>query len=329
VTLATATVGSIALVPGLAQADPNATVSDVKHKVDDLRNQAEQATEAYNASNTQLATLQHKVDQIQSKITQEQSTLATAQTSLGSLAAAQYKSGGIDNTLQLMLASSPDAFLQQASALNQVSGRQADSVKSAQDMERQLQQDKSTAADDLASLQKTRDLMAAQKKDIEAKQKAASDLLASLTPAQTVQYKQITSTQGASNPSTKAAVSNLPPAPNARAAIAVAFAKAQLGKPYVWGAAGPSAFDCSGLTMAAWAKAGVSMAHSSSEQYYDFPKVKRADLQPGDLVLWYPGSLHHVGIYVGNGQAIHAPNSSSVVQYTSIDVMPLAGFVRP
>jgi peptidoglycan DL-endopeptidase CwlO len=326
VTLATATVGSIALVPGLAQADPNQTVNDVKHKVDDLRNQAELATEAYNTSNEQLATLQHKVDQIQSKITQEQATLTGAQTSLGSLAAVQYQTGGIDNTLQLMMATAPDTYLQQASALSQVSGRQADAVKSAQEIERQLQQDKSTAAGDLASLQKTRDLMAQQKKDIEAKQKAATDLLASLTPSQQVQYKQINQT---SNPSvSRSTIASLPPAPNARAAVAVAFAEAQIGKPYVYGAAGPWAFDCSGLTMAAWAKAGVSMAHSSSQQYYDFPHIAEKDLQPGDLVIYY-STLHHVGMYIGNGMIVHAANSSSPIEISPMNSMPIAGFVRP
>lgn len=321
VTLATATVGSIALVPNLAQADPNQSLTDVQKKVNDLQNQAEVATEAYNQANTQLADLQHKVDQIQSRITLEQQALGQAQTSLGSLAAAQYKSGGVDSTLQLMLASAPDSFLQQATALNEVTSQTANSLKSAEEIERQLQQDKTTAAKDLAELQKTRDYMAAQQAEIKAKQKAAQDLLNSLTPSQRVQYNHLT------NSSVKAP-SNLPPATNPRAAAAVAFAKAQLGKPYVYGAAGPNAFDCSGLTMAAWAQAGVSMSHSSSDQYYDFPHVSESQLQPGDLVIYY-ATLHHVGIYVGNGMIIHAPHTGAVVEYGTLHEMPVAGYVRP
>jgi cell wall-associated NlpC family hydrolase len=321
VTLATATVGSIALVPNLAQADPNQSLTDVQKKVNDLQNQAEVASEAYNQANTQLADLQHKVDQIQGRITLEQQALGQAQTSLGSLAAAQYKSGGVDSTLQLMLASAPDSFLQQATALNEVTSQTASSLKSAEEIERQLQQDKATAAKDLAELQKTRDYMAAQQAEIKAKQKAAQDLLNSLTPSQRVQYTHL------SNSSIKAP-SNLPPATNPRAAAAVAFAKAQLGKPYVYGAAGPNAFDCSGLTMAAWAQAGVSMAHSSSAQYYDFPHVTESQLQPGDLVIYY-STLHHVGIYVGNGTIIHAPHTGASVEYGSLHEMPVAGYVRP
>ena len=321
VTLATATVGSIALVPNLAQATPNQSLTDVQNKVKDLQNQAEVATEAYNQANTQLVDLQHKVDQIQSRITLEQQALGQAQSSLGTLAAAQYKSGGVDSTLQLMLNTSPDAFLQQATALNEVTSQSASSLKNAEQIERQLQQDKDSAAKDLAELQKTRDYMAAQQAEIKAKQKAAQDLLNALTPTQRVQYNHLTS-NGFKPPS------SLPPATNPRAAAAVAFAKAQLGKPYVYGAAGPNAFDCSGLTMAAWAQAGVSMSHSSSDQYYDFPHVSESQLQPGDLVIYY-ATLHHVGIYVGNGVVIHAPHTGAVVEYTSLHSMPVAGYVRP
>jgi cell wall-associated NlpC family hydrolase len=325
VTLATATVGSIALVPGLAHADPSETVKDVQNKIKDLQEQAEVIAEQYNASNAQLADLQHKVDQIQGRIATEQAALGDAQSSLGTLAAAQYKSGGLDSSLQLMLKNSPDAYLQQASVLNEISNRSADSVKSAQEARRQLDQDRATATSEMTQMQKTRDQIAAQKAQIEAKQKAAKQLLDSLTPTQRVQYNQ-TVKQGSS--SAIAAPTGLPPAPNARAAIAVAFAKAQVGKPYVYGAAGPSAFDCTGLTMVAWGKAGVQMAHSSSDQFYAFPKIKESDLQPGDLVVYY-GNLHHVGMYVGNGTIVHAANSSSPIEYSPLHSMPVAGYVRP
>ena len=325
VTLATATVGSIALVPALAHADPSETVKDVQNKIKDLQEQAEVISEQYNASTAQLADLRHKVDQIQGRIAAEQTALGDAQSSLGSLAAAQYKSGGLDTTLQLMMANAPDTYLQQASALNEINNRSADSVKSAQEARRQLDQDRATATAELAQMQKTSDQIAAEKAEIEAKQKAAKALLDSLTPTQRVQYNQAVKASTGGN---LTAPAGLPVAPNPRAQIAVNFAKAQIGKPYVYGASGPRAFDCSGLTMAAWAAAGVSMPHSSSQQYYDFPKVKESDLQPGDLIIYY-GTLHHVGIYVGNGMMIHAPNSSTVVQYAPVHEMPVAGFVRP
>jgi cell wall-associated NlpC family hydrolase len=323
VTLATAAAGSVALLP-TAQADPNESVTDVKAQVDKLHDEAEQATEAYNNASARLSDLQHKVDQLQARITAEQNSLTGARSSLGGLAAAQYEAGGVDTTLQLMLQQSPDNYLQQATTLSRIADGQMATMRNAAEIQRQLNQDKASASDELAQLAKTRTLMAQQKADIEKKEQAAKDLLSRLTAAQRLQYNRMVAT----NNVPASTVKNLPIPSDARAAIAVAFAKAQLGKPYVWGAAGPNAYDCSGLTMAAWGKAGVKMEHGSRAQYADFPKVSRSQLQPGDLVLYY-GDMHHVGIYVGNGTIIHAANPSSPIEYAPIDLMPAVGFVRP
>ena len=104
-----------------------------------------------------------------------------------------------------------------------------------------------------------------------------------------------------------------PPPASGRGAQAVAFARAQLGKPYVFAAAGPDAFDCSGLTMAAWRSAGVSMDHYSGSQATHFPKVGWDQLQPGDILVFY-ADFHHVGLYIGGGQMIHAPHTGDVVR---------------
>ena len=106
------------------------------------------------------------------------------------------------------------------------------------------------------------------------------------------------------------------------------YALAQVGKSYVWGAAGPSGFDCSGLTMMAWRQAGVSLPHSSSAQYGGGTKVSTSALQPGDLVYYY-SPISHVGIYIGNGQIVDAANPSTGVRITSVDSMPLVGATRP
>jgi cell wall-associated NlpC family hydrolase len=103
------------------------------------------------------------------------------------------------------------------------------------------------------------------------------------------------------------------PPPSSRAGVAVAFAYAQLGKPYAFATSGPSTFDCSGLTMAAWKAAGVSMAHYSVSQAQSFPKVSWEQLRPGDLVFFY-ADLHHVGLYIGGGSMIHAPRTGDVVK---------------
>jgi len=110
----------------------------------------------------------------------------------------------------------------------------------------------------------------------------------------------------------------------------LAFARAQIGKPYLWGGAGPDSWDCSGLTQAAWAQAGVSLSHYTGWQWAETSRVPLSDLQPGDLV-FYGGSgpsSHHVGLYIGGGQMIEAPETGKNVRYASIwrsDIVPEAG----
>lgn len=104
------------------------------------------------------------------------------------------------------------------------------------------------------------------------------------------------------------------PAPSPKAAVAIEFARAQLGKPYKYAATGPSSYDCSGLTMRAWGAAGVSMPHFSGAQVNMFPSVPLNALQPGDLV-FRPG---HIGLYIGNGLMIHAPQTGDVVKIAPI-----------
>jgi cell wall-associated NlpC family hydrolase len=108
----------------------------------------------------------------------------------------------------------------------------------------------------------------------------------------------------------------------------VEFAFAQLGKPYRWGAAGPDSYDCSGLTSAAWRAAGVHLPHNAARQYDSIPHLSRGELRPGDLVFFY-GRISHVGVYIGNGQMIHAPEYGENVRMASIDSQPLHGFGRP
>jgi cell wall-associated NlpC family hydrolase len=119
-----------------------------------------------------------------------------------------------------------------------------------------------------------------------------------------------------------------PPTTETKGEIALAFAKEQIGDDYKYAAAGPDKWDCSGLTMKAWAEAGVSLPHNSEAQYKIGEKVKKADLQPGDLVFFYDGPSH-VGIYAGDGQIIHAPRPGEKVGYIKISSMPWKGARRP
>ncbi len=167
------------------------------------------------------------------------------------------------------------------------------------------------AADEAARAART----AREKADAEAAQRAAA-----------AQQQQQPSPPPAPAPSAPPA-----PAPSGGVGAVIAFARAQLGEPYVWGAAGPNAWDCSGLTMMAWRQAGVSLGHYTGSQWNQTSRVPLSQLQPGDLVFYGSSgpSSHHVGLYIGNGQMIHAPNPSTVVKTASIysmsDLLPYGG----
>ncbi len=119
-----------------------------------------------------------------------------------------------------------------------------------------------------------------------------------------------------------------PPPPNPHAALAVAYAEAQVGKPYCYAGTGPGCFDCSGLTMKAWAAGGLALPHFSGAQYQMFPKVPLSQLIPGDLV--FPADPNqHVGIYVGNGRMVHATTPGDVVKYATLGPVGITQAVRP
>ena len=118
------------------------------------------------------------------------------------------------------------------------------------------------------------------------------------------------------------------PPPDPHAAAAVAYAEAQVGKPYCYAGTGPGCFDCSGLTMRAWQVGGLVLPHFSGAQYLMFPKVALSQLRPGDLV--FPADPNqHVGLYVGNGLMVHATTPGDVVKYATLRVVGITQAVRP
>ncbi|HPF81792.1 C40 family peptidase [Nostocoides australiense] len=150
----------------------------------------------------------------------------------------------------------------------------------------------------------------------------------STRPTSTSTSTRPTTTSSSTPPPTSTSTSTPPPASGAAAAIA--YAQAQLGKPYLWGGSGPDAFDCSGLTMMAWRQAGVYLSHYTGAQYAETARVPIDQLQPGDLVFFGSSgeSSHHMGLYVGGGQMIEAPYTGAVIRYASIyrsDLVPYGG----
>jgi cell wall-associated NlpC family hydrolase len=318
-TLCTAAAATFAVTP-VSHADPQPTMQQVERKVGDLYHKAEQATERYNDARVALADAEREFARAQSRVSAQQAEMAEKQEMIGAIAVSAYRSGGVDESLKLLFSENPQQFLQRASALDVLSHQQADDLREVVEARRALNADKLAAAHQLAAVERIRKQLAAEKATVERNLRAAQEQLNSLRAADRRRLAERASRNQDRMPI------NVPV--SGRAGAAVKYAYNQLGDRYQWAAAGPDAFDCSGLTMMAWRQAGVSLPHSSKAQYDEGTKVSRSQLAPGDLVFFY-SPISHVGIYIGGGKMIHAPNPSERVKIDPISSMPFTGATRP
>ncbi|MFJ9866324.1 NlpC/P60 family protein [Streptomyces sp. NPDC101165] len=326
--LTTAAAAAVALSANAANAAPSEKLGkdEVKAKVDKLYEQAEQATEKYNGAKEKQQKLQKEISTIQDNVARGQQELNKLRDGLGSLATAQYRSGGIDSSVQLFLSSNPDDFLDKASTLDQLSSQQVEALKKIQDKQRELAQERAEATDKLKDLAATRTELGKKKQEVQGKLAEAQKLLNTLTAKEKA---ALAAQQARANRSSTERVDlgDAPPA-SGRASAAFSAAQSKIGTPYVYGASGPSSFDCSGLTSWAYGQAGVSIPRTSEAQANAGTRIyNQADLKVGDLVIFY-GDYHHVGLYAGNGQVLHAPHTGAVVRYEAMSNMTFEFGVR-
>ncbi|WP_445515135.1 NlpC/P60 family protein [Streptomyces sp. NEAU-174] len=310
---------SATLLDGTGHAENRLTPAQVKAKVDEYQREAEEATERYNGAREKADKARRTLDALRDQAARRTTRLNTARNALGAFATAQYRSGTIAPALQLALSSSPEQYLQRASLVERAGSRQAALIATIGRQERKLRQVRGEAADRLAALRASRAAAAHHKRTVQEKLAAADRLLDRLTLEQ--RQRLLAARDG-----DKAA--DAPAPAEGRAARAVSYAYAALGKPYVWGATGPHGYDCSGLTQAAWRAAGVALPRTTYTQINAGQRVTRDQLAPGDLVFFYSG-ISHVGLYVGDGRMIHAPHPGAPVRLASVADMPFAGAARP
>ncbi|WP_329174012.1 NlpC/P60 family protein [Streptomyces decoyicus] len=343
-TLALAGAATAAGLDGTGQAAPQPTPAQVKNRVDVLYQEAEVATQSYNGAKEAAEKAREELSRLQDEAARRTENLNAARSELGTMAASQYRSGGIDPTVRLLLSADPQRYLDGAAVLQRTGSHQATAVAgyarrlgSVRQIQRRAEDTAERLADTEAALKKHR-------VTVVHKLGAAEQLLSRLTAEQ---RQRMAGRGGAhagagegradrgtgrgdglradTGPEAAAAAAR---AADPRAARAVAFAYAALGKPYVWGATGPSAFDCSGLTQAAWKAGGVALPRTTYTQISSGPRIDRSQLAPGDLVFFYSG-VSHVGLYVGDGRMIHAPHPGAPVRIAPIDQMPFAAATRP
>jgi len=329
-TLSITAVGGSVLVAAPSTAAPD--IPDVQTRVNRLYHQAEQASEHVNAARIRLAHADHRLRRLQTAVDRERAKVATVRGRVASAVVAQYQGQALTSTSRVLLAPDPDSFLSQLSTVSQFNDQQAELMASFAASARDLRGRERDARGQRARIARTKAGLVREKTRIDHKAAEAKALLRTLKERAAERAVQRASRSADRTAAAATAGSVAGPAPAApasgRAAAAVRYALAQVGDAYVYGAAGPSAFDCSGLTMMAWAQAGVGLPHSSSAQMGSGTPVSQSELQPGDLVFYY-SPVSHVGMYIGNGQIVNAENPSVGVKITGVNSMPYAGAVRP
>ena len=367
-----------------AQTSQPLTLDQVRAELAVLNSQAETAQEALNQTNVDLIAAGRSLDAARATAARAQGQLDTAQVQVGRLASALYRSGGMDQSVQVFFATNPTQYLQNESLLAGVSARQADVLRLASTAHQRLDQAAVAVNQHLQAVSALHDAAAAASAKVNAAIAQETALLASLQAAQRAELAREAARAKAAAVAEAAAIAakaraqalalakataraaraaaaaaaaaahppkvkkptrtvarppvvhhkpvrRPPPPPAASGSIGarvVAYALSKVGDAYVWGAAGPSSWDCSGLTMRAYAQVGVSLPHSSSAQSRMGRPIAASALQPGDLVFYY-SPIHHVGIYIGGGMIVNAENPSVGVTITGLYSMPYSGAVRP
>jgi len=315
------------LLPWSASASPKPSISAVQRQVDQLQSDAADAAEAANGAKVRLYSLQHTLAGVQGKQAKEGLALGALKKSLGQIAVTAYKNGGLGAGIQLLFAQDPTQYLASASSLEIVSRSQDVQLRRFAATEQRLHQTTLVVVDRVKQVRAAQQELAASAALAQSKLAAATRLLNSLKGAERRRYLAAQAARDAADRKHSLSSAKLGNTISGRAGIALRFALKQIGDPYVFGAAGPSHWDCSGLTMVAFAQAGVSLPHSSQAQIRYGRRISRGSLRPGDLVFFFR-DLTHVGIYLGNGLMVHAPRPGRKVQVAPINEMPFAGAVR-
>ncbi|MFJ8072623.1 NlpC/P60 family protein [Streptomyces sp. NPDC096176] len=349
-----------------APSDPKPSIEEVQKKVDDLYRQAGSATQEFNKAKEATAEKRQEVDQLLDDAAKRTEKLNESRRALGNYAAAQYRTGAVTPTAALMFADSPQAYFDQTQLMDRMTDQQRRTVTEYETERAAAAKQRAEATKSLESLTDSQESLRTSKQTVQTKLAEARTLLSKLTAEEkarlaAIERKKEEEARRKAEAKAKAEAAARAEAEAerqrqrqerettpggdtgtgagtgtgtddgtyaAKADKVLAFARTQIGKPYVWGATGPSSYDCSGLTQAAWKAAGVDLPRTTWDQVEVGSRVQTADLLPGDLVFFYD-DISHVGIYIGDGKMIHAPKPGANVREESIYYMPIYGSVRP
>ncbi|MFI1357028.1 NlpC/P60 family protein [Streptomyces sp. NPDC020898] len=341
--------------PPAPSADDQPSMEEVEAKIGDLYRQAESATDKYNGAKEKTSKQRKRVDTLMDDVAQRTQKLNDAREELGSFAAAQYRTGSAaPDTATFLLADDPQDYFDQNQLMDRLTARQKGSVDDYVTQQAETTRMRQEATASLESLTEAQDDLQTTKTAVQTKLAQARQLLSRLTAEEKlrlaaierekqtearrqaqelVRQQQAAEQQRQQEAAAAAAAAAQQPTGGstpdtstptvtdssyaAKADKALTFARAQIGKPYVWGATGPDSYDCSGLTQAVWKAAGVDLPRTTYDQVNAGTTVSLSDIQPGDLVFFYD-DISHVGLYIGNGMMIHAPKPGTYVREESI-----------
>ncbi|MGH3730102.1 MAG: NlpC/P60 family protein [Micromonosporaceae bacterium] len=292
-----------------AAADPSK--EELISKIDKLGKDLDGATEKYNRAREKLKSTKKKAAKLNKELKPLQDKVDKLYAETGKIAAAAYKGGQATAVDAMISSGSPSTLIDQMATLDALATKQNKQIRKLNLAKADLDKKKDKIDALLSSQRKQEKALSGKKKKIESE-------VDRLTGMYEDAYGPLYPPDQDYGP---------PPYVGGKAQKIVDFVYAQLGEPYEYGAAGPGAWDCSGLTMGAYRQVGVNLPHSSGDQYNSTGRVNRGDLKPGDLVFFY-SDLHHVGVYIGGNTVVHAPQPGEYVKKSSIDAMPYAGAGR-
>lgn len=304
----------------------------VKAQIDELDEQVEVAAERYNEANAAHQQVVSEIQVTEEKLAATNARIGVLQQHLSVRANSMYRSGPVGFLEVLLSAEDFEQFATTWDLLRDMNEQEATNVSELKDAREAAEAAKAELAEQEAAAKEILDQMAANKASIESQLAERQSMLrgieaeiAALEAAE--QAREAAAARAAVSRASSSARTFPAPTRAARSEV-VSIAKQYLGAPYRWGASGPNAFDCSGFTMFVYSQVGVSLPHSSRAQINSGQRVSMSDLQPGDLV-FFGSPIHHVGIYVGGGQYIHAPHTGDVVKISSLSRSDYAGACRP
>lgn len=305
---------AISLLPATsAQAAPS--LNDVRTQIRILQEQAATAGEVAHQAKIEYNALTQKLESVRRQASADAATVSKFKNSLGAIANEQYKSGPLSQSLELLFSSNPELFLSAAGSLESVTRKQSLQLKQYSVAKQRLTATSLTVNDKLELAKKAQARFVAQEKAVKDKLATAERLLKSLSKAEQARLARLNAASEKKDQKKSIALASKSKLGSGRGSLALRFSIKQIGDRYVYGAAGPTLWDCSGLTMRAFGTAGVSLPHSAAAQSKYGKSVPLSQLKPGDLVFFGKNRyISHVGIYISKGRMVNAPRPGSSVK---------------